>query len=515
MIDKNFLKNWLNILAYNKKSNESLEQMVGSEVVRIPLTPIKTDTRFLYNLFRYIYPEIINDQQNILDIIISNDEKKIVDLILYETNKPGVHESYRKLNSNLIKTRKFSIDNTEESLFYVQKKILKKEELRISHIRVFKVEFIDYLNNYLKNIKDLSFNDFLLSFLSLIEKSIRDRLLFIIPKPNVINFLEEFLQFFNEFHLSGFLHLFGNYLFGKNYLIVFYSKRFSFIVEVNNSNKSKKYNNEIKIYHPEDLGINFKDTDKNKILKSIHSKFKKSPIFLFKQEQILKVLNELFEFEIPLRKDKLRLFFQKILYQFRSFETNWFKYPRPKIYGTLRRFLIRLLGFNYNLKKLSHWAIPELFFKLDLFFGMNNRIIIIITDFRRNGKSEYDNNIGILLESENNSIVNCQRISREDLGKQFNKDQLEYLHNNLSEKYGYINAIIKIDNYLIDLVLNNYIFNFTKFNLFSKIKTFKEFKKDNYFLIYPEIPIYKYLKKSKPRGIIKTILPILIDKHEF
>ncbi|MBY9005180.1 MAG: hypothetical protein KGD63_00295 [Candidatus Lokiarchaeota archaeon] len=514
MINDKFLKNWLKILDYNKKINEFPEQGDVLEEVRIPFTPIEVEAHLLYNFFKYIYPEIINDQQNILDIIISKDQKKILDIILYETKEPGVPDSYKKLNPNLLKSRKFSTEKLEESFFYIQKRILKKKEIRISHIRIFNEEFIRILNNQMQNADNISFHDFFLSFLEIIEKSIREKLLFICPKPNLLSFLEELLNFLNQFQLPALFNIFSNYFFKENGVIIFYSEKFSFIVELKkNNNKKSNYN--IKFYNPKDIGIDFNNIEKKDILKQVNNKFKKTTTYLIEQGQILRILNELFEFEIPIQKDKLRLFLQKLLFQFRSFETNWYKYPRPKIYGTFRRFLIQLFGFNYNLKKISHWAIPELLFKSDLFFGMNNRIIFIITNLNPNNNSKDNNNIALLLETEKNSLTNLQHLSMKDFGEKFSITHIEKIRNELSEQYGFINAIIKIDKILIDLFINNFLFKFTKFQLFSKLKTIKAIKNEKYFAIYPEIPIYKFIKNSRPLKLFKTILPILIDKHEF
>ena len=71
--------------------------------------------------------------------------------------------------------------------------------------------------------------------------------------------------------------------------------------------------------------------------------------------------------------------FQKILFRFRDYENHWYISPKPSIYNTLQRFLLRLVGYNINLRKISHWAIPGLFFTLfTSFFGLNSKILIII-----------------------------------------------------------------------------------------------------------------------------------------
>ncbi len=514
MINEKFLNNWLKILNYNNKINESSEIDEITEKITIPFTPIDVNALLIYNFLKYLYPEIINDQQNVLDIIITNDKEKILDTILYETKEPGVPISYEKLNTNIIKSRKFSTENLEESFFNIQKRVLKKKELRISHIRIFKEEFIEILNKYLTKLDDLSFHEFFISLLEIIEKSIREKLLFISPKPNLLSFLEDFLQFFNHFHLTTIFELLFRNISKGNCVVIFYSRVFSFIVKLN-MKSTKKVKNCIKIFNPRDLEIEFDKLEKHEILKKVNMKFKNNPTYLIEQGQILRILNELFEFEFPIQKEKLNLFLQKLLFQFRSFQSNWYRYPPPKTYRAFYRFFIRLFGFNYNLKKISHWAIPELLYKSDLIFGMNSKIVLILSNLNPEKEPKKNNNVVILLKTENNAITNIYYPSVNNLEEKNTKISIKTIRNELSTEYGYINIVIKIDKFLIDLIMQNFILKFTKFQIFSKLKTIRAIKDEKYLSMYPEIPIYKFIKKSNSLRIFKTILPILIDKHEF
>ena len=51
----------------------------------------------------------------------------------------------------------------------------------------------------------------------------------------------------------------------------------------------------------------------------------------------------------------------------------------------------------------------------------------------------------------------------------------------MPKKYGYISAVINVDNYLLNKVIDNFIFKLSKFNPFPKIKALKMFKKEYYF----------------------------------
>ncbi|MFX1420359.1 MAG: hypothetical protein ACFE9N_15725, partial [Promethearchaeota archaeon] len=105
MINKNLKDNWLQILNFNA-TREIMEEPEKKKLyVRLPFSPISINANLLYQLFEVLYPKFINDQQNILDIIISDTEKKckILGLYLYKTKKAGIHESVESLPNNLIR----------------------------------------------------------------------------------------------------------------------------------------------------------------------------------------------------------------------------------------------------------------------------------------------------------------------------------------------------------------------------------------------------------------------------
>ncbi|GAG89105.1 unnamed protein product, partial [marine sediment metagenome] len=71
MFNEDLRKNWLDILKFNSKVSIVENPRILDEKVRIPLTPIQIDAFLLYNLFAILYPQFINEQHNILDIIVS------------------------------------------------------------------------------------------------------------------------------------------------------------------------------------------------------------------------------------------------------------------------------------------------------------------------------------------------------------------------------------------------------------------------------------------------------------
>ncbi|MFW9988998.1 MAG: hypothetical protein ACFFC3_10105, partial [Candidatus Odinarchaeota archaeon] len=111
MINEKFRKNWLKILDFNANREIIKDPEKSQKYVRIPLSPITLNANILYNFFELLYPKFINDQQNILDIIISEKEKKnpVLGLYLYKTKKAGIHQALEQLPSDLIKIKSLEI----------------------------------------------------------------------------------------------------------------------------------------------------------------------------------------------------------------------------------------------------------------------------------------------------------------------------------------------------------------------------------------------------------------------
>jgi len=117
----------------------------------------------------------------------------------------------------------------------------------------------------------------------------------------------------------------------------------------------------------------------------------------------------------------------------------------------------------------------------------------------------------MLFKIENSSIVEIEPLNI----KLNQENSLKDLRLNYSTNFGYISSIIKIDSTLVQQLLNMISFKFHKLSFFSLIKLLKLFKNEKYFQIYPEIPPYKMIKKKSTYSLMKTLLSILIDKHEF
>ena len=187
------------------------------------------------------------------------------------------------------------------------------------------------------------------------------------------------------------------------------------------------------------------------------------------------------------------------------------------------RFIIRLFGFNLNLKKLSHWAIPEVIFNyIDFYVGLNSRILFIITDIKKtknvrfSPKTIFKNTCKytFLLEFEESTLKKIITINKEELFSG-TYNSLNSIKEKIIEKFGSPSAVIVFDEFLLQSIIKNFIFRHSKLAFFPRFKTLKMLKNEMYFTILPEFPPYTLIKKKKTTSLVKLLLPILIDKHEF
>jgi len=522
MLNHQFTSNWLKILNINSNIQILDEPSKIKEIVKIPLTPVNIDAYLLYYLFEILYPKFINDQQNILDIIISDDNNEVLNIYLYKTQKAGIHQSYLKLSNKIIVLQERDLVNIEEFFNKIQLAVVKATGERISTIRIFKKKAIDLINKYCNLTENLSTYRFIGRLLGLLEELIEKDSFSIYPIPNFYKFLKESVILLNGIKFYDIFDFFYDILPEHNTSVLFNTDKQSFILKLQKEqSSSKKSNSLITLFTPERLGIDNAKINIPDKLNIIRKTVVSDNVYSLNQNDIMSLFLDIFELDFPIRLNHIQLIFQKILYGLRNFENLWYKSPRPQVYNSFFRFMVRLFRFNLNLKKISHWAIPQLVFNsIHSNFGLNSKILIIITsiDKKNFNKIEYIKNsfkFAVLFEIENKELTRIIPISEQVLFSEHKINSLDIIKGNISEKYGYVSAVINIDKFLISEILSNFSDNLAKFKLFSKFKVFKLFKKEYYFNIYPENPQFKIIKEKGMKSFFKLVLPVLIDKHEF
>jgi len=281
----------------------------------------------------------------------------------------------------------------------------------------------------------------------------------------------------------------------------------------NNKTHNSEININLTLLEHEKYNLNSKTHEADFSL--IQSDFNVDKILNLNQNPFLIFLSELFESEIPPNKEKLKFLFQKVLYGIRSYDLNWRMFPKPKINNILFRFLIRLFGININLKKLSHWAIPDFLFDLTAtYIGLNATILLVLTDKTKDNSKQTSNDL-ILFRVENGTIKKLDYINNQELITKINQQSLESVRLVISEQLGFVSHVLMVDKHLIKKLLKIFLFDFHKISIFSLLKVIKLLKNPRYFQLYPEIPPYLLLKKKKSISFLKDILSIFIDKHDF
>ncbi|MFX1363567.1 MAG: hypothetical protein ACFFCE_11155 [Promethearchaeota archaeon] len=526
MINERFRINWLKILNFNENREIIEDPKKIQKTVRIPLTPITLNANLLYYFFEVLYPKFINDQQNILDVIISEKEKKnkVLGLYLYKTKKAGIHQSIEVLPKGLIKIKSLEIRKIDEIFNKIQANILKEKGIRISSIRLFKNEALEMINKYCEKIEEISTHDFFEQFFDLIQKLFVHDLILIYPAPIVSEFFKNVIKLLGKIRFKNIFKFINEILPEFNISFLIEGNKTKIVIHLQHTNlKSGKSELEVEFFTPNELDFNTIDLDVIDSLSIIKNKLDTEKVYYLNQNDIISFLSNFFELFIPLKKESLKLLIQKFLFGYRSFEKHWNMVPHPRIYNTLIRFLIRILGFNINFRKLSHWAIPEVIFNyLDFYFGLNSRILFIITDVKgaknlkisRQSISKNACKKMILAEIEASTLTSLEAIG---IGEIFSNNSLSLnsISSEIAQKFGKLSAIIIIDKILLENILKNYIFNHSKFSFFPRFKTLSLLKNERYFMMYPEFPFFKLIKKKRSMSLMTILLPILIDKHEF
>ncbi|TXT57195.1 MAG: hypothetical protein BAJALOKI2v1_520022 [Promethearchaeota archaeon] len=525
MAENNVKKTWFEILKINEKLAQKEDSWSLEKKIKIPLTPISVNAEVLHYLFEFLYPEFINDQQNLLDLIISNEDSQILKVYLYPTDKPGIFKEVKKINPKDLKLKDIDLDDLEPVYDKIQDYLMKKYDLRVGNVRIFKEEALDLLNQYISEIKNEPFHEVCIKAFIVFKKIFKKELFWIIPEPNIYSFLQGLFEFFSNINLDGSFHTIFNLFPEFNIAIYLDSPQTPLIVKLRNDKLNPRISNiYIDINHPKEHALIYDDYEKNELLEEIKVRLESERVYYLNQQDVVEIFHDLFEMKIPVEEGSLRLFLQKLIFAFRRFEINWFQEPRPVIYNFLIRFLLRLIGFHLNLKKISHWEIPNfLFNSWKRNFGLKERLLILFTQIDESKKERSDENkLGTSLTGalsvyiENGVIQSIQSVEIDNLRQISDKESiLKRIYGTYFSKKTPFSGVLKIDKYLLRLFLEIFVFNVSRINIFRMRKFIKKLKKRQYFDIYPTKPFIETIRGKRSFSLMRTLLPIFIDRHEF
>jgi hypothetical protein len=486
--------------------------------VRVPLTPIEIDAFLLYHLFDLLYPQFINDQQNVLDLFVSDFEidNIVFGIYLYETSKPGIHSAIKEIPKDSIKVKQDDLNDISVLFKKLQDLIVKEHGVKISCIRVIKKRGIDLINSHSVNLKKLTTFDFIESVLDTIQIILKNNLIFIYPEPNVLCFFKNLISFLEGLRLSKVYSFLNNLLPSFNTLIIINSSQLPIALKLKKeANTSQKSNLNIELTLLEVEKYNFNSKTQIADYRRIQLDFDVDRIITLNQNLLLQFLTEVFEEDIPPNQENLKLLLQKVLFGIRSYNLNWKTFPKLKMNNILLRFLIRLIGINFNINKLSHWAIPDFFFGLSAtYLGLNANSLLILTNKTKNNSKQISTKV-FHIQVENGSIKRLNYVTTPEIITKISQNSLESIRLEMSEEFGFISNILMVDIELIKALMKSFFIEFHKISIFSILKIIKFVKNPKYFQLYPEIPPYTLLKKRRSISFLKDLLAIVIDKHEF
>ena len=510
MINKDLAKNWEAIVNFNSKIEITDNPIELTDKVKIPLTPIEINAYLLYYLFQEFYPKFINDQLNVIDLIISDYEidNIVLGAYLYNMNKPGIHENIKEIDVKDFKLKFKDLDNHERLLSNIQSLILKKYGVKLTNFRILRKRGLDLINRYMENKDKSSISTLIGSLLDLTQTLIENNLIILYPEPPIINFLKEFYLILNNLKLSQVYLYLTKFIQNEKVGLVLKSKVSPIALNwKNTSQKSKSDVNDLSI-----SWINIREKEKLD-LEKVRLELNCQQIISIDLLILINYFIEIIESSFPISQEKLKLLLQKFLFGVRSYQTHWDISPRPLFSNFLVRYLLKIFGIDFNLNKLSHWAIPEFLFSIiNPYGGIVGKILLILSD--RDSKFHNSPPI-ILLCLENGTITSIEQIQLPESELELATSNLSQLRINASKNIGFVSLIIKIDKKVLQYIIEGYLAKIHKFNIFKIVKLVKLLKNPLYFEVNPPIPIYTLIKSKGIYMLIKKLLWILIDKHNF
>ncbi len=417
------------------------------------------------------------------------------------------------------------LENIEELFNKLQLSLIERKNVKINSMRIFFEEFIDLLNEYSLNSAKAPLFESILNFCEFVQKSFENKLFYIYPEPNAYSFIINIMHLMKGISLKNICKNIYELLPISRFALAIGSQKSYWIIKLQKQAEGDLNSSfSIEINFLEDMIKNPSELPIKEILRIIRTRTKYETVIYLNETDLIHLVSEAVEIELINNAEKAQLILQKALYGYRSFEKKWYISPKPIVYNTLVRFLIRTSGINLNLKNLSHWAIPDLLYtSFNAQFGLHSKLLLIITDlhkFRNLNLKDIDYlKSGVkfvyLLEIENGTLIRILPLKFNEIVSSSEKASLKLIQEHVSNQYGYISAVINVDKFLLSEYVKNFLWKISSINLIKKLLVFRLIRKPYYFDMYPELPSYKLMKETNIFKLLKLMLPIIIDKHEF
>ena len=510
---------------------------------KIPFISLDIDIKSFYFLWVDLYPLFMNSNSNSIELIV-DDNDKISNCILHKSNKDGMYIEAIKIDVNKLPNFSTNLRNVNEIYNSLRVWVKQAYNVDIGNIRIIPLtminDFISIHEKYFKKGINYGFLKMIGEYIDIIVKNRNQQLLLCYPPSPLFEFLKKFNEYFVNFSYFDIMKALRSYLPKSKMTVTFrlkeYSAFLSYFINISQSRISFEF-----IPIPDYVfSKNITDKIENKIFKFLKKDCNTKHNLIFQLDYITELIFEVIQSQIPIQKDRFLLIEEKFLNFYRNIGISWDMEPKPYIYNNNFRFWIYFLGFYINPRKLSFWSIPTLTQSfLSMFFNLTGDTLLLtgkkfpnLTNGKKidklNGfkvsmidgmieKFQYihDSELQDILEITRNEIL---RYSKEEKSKINRSSILSQIRTEFSEKIRFVSSVVWISDEMISKITKTILIDFHKHNRFSgrkMVRILNSFRKNQYFSVFPENPLYKNVKKQNTLLLLKSITPIFTDLHEF
>lgn len=238
-------------------------------------------------------------------------------------------------------------------------------------------------------------------------------------------------------------------------------------------------------------------------------------------------LEELADSTFPPSAERSLLLASKVLFGYRSFEALWNIAPYPLSQNAAVRFLLRVLGFNFNIKKISYWAFPILLYEYAGFFvGKTERFALVYCDQAKGAPLIDPRGFGLTLQDGflrdvtplPEAVTEAAHLTAMEYKQHGYNHLCKQLKADLLAAGTFVNRVIVVQRAVARRVVKNVLFDINStspFRWFRLVGTIRRLKNSKKFASYPVNPLFLKFTDTGSVKQGKQLLKLLVDKHEF
>ncbi len=236
-------------------------------------------------------------------------------------------------------------------------------------------------------------------------------------------------------------------------------------------------------------------------------------------QPILELLKEMVVTPPPFTAERWNVCVQRIVNLVKNYGETWASSPPPLTVNNLFRFLTRMLGINFNLRKISYWYIPHAFTNLltETTGGTGSILCLYHTEKEIHS---------LLIQLENASLTRIDAINSDFLnavrdrvlGANQIQENAKQIFNLARQTHPKITGVLLLGPEFFDLLLGRLLGSFLSLRalkIFSASRAVKQLMDSRNFYMYPETVALQYLRKISGFKLLGWISRLFFDRHEF